>query len=44
MDWKDPVAFASQSLPSVEKSYAQLGKEALAIIFGDKKFNQYLLG
>ena len=39
-----PVAFASRSLAPVEKRYAQLNKEALAIVFGVKKFNQYLLG
>ena len=39
-----PVALSSRSLAPVEKNYAQLDKEALAIIFGIKKFNHYLLG
>ena len=39
-----PVTFASRSLAPAEKGYVQLDKEALSIVFGVKKFNQYLLG
>ena len=35
------IAFASRTLTSSEKSYAQLEKE---VVFGVKKFHQYLYG
>lgn len=37
-----PVAFASRSLAPAEK-YSQLDKEGLAIVFGVKRFHQYLV-
>ena len=39
-----PVAFASRSLAPAEKNYSQLEKEALAVIFGVKKFHQFVFG
>jgi len=37
-----PVAFASKTLTDAEKGYSQIGKEALSIIFGVKKFHQFM--
>ena len=39
---RQPVAYTSQTLSQAERNYAQLEREALAIIFDVKKFNQYL--
>lgn len=41
---KKPIAFASRLLHSNELSYSQIEKEAAAIIFGVRKFFQYLYG
>ena len=39
-----PVCFASRTLSAAERKYSQLEKEALALVFGVKKFNDYLWG
>ena len=39
-----PVAYASRTLTESEKNYAQLEKEALSLVFGVRKFHQYLYG
>ena len=40
MEW--PIAFASRTRHKSEKNYAQIKKEALAIVYGIKKVHQYL--
>ena len=34
-----PIVFASRSLAAAEKNYSQLDEEALAVLFGVKKFH-----
>ena len=39
-----PVAYASRTLTTPEKNYAQVEREALAIIFAVRRLHQYLYG
>ena len=43
-DEERPVKFASCTLSPCQQKYSQLEKEALAIIFGVKKFHKFLYG
>ena len=43
-DTDRPIYYASRSLATAERKYSQLDKEGLAIIFGVKKFHQFLYG
>ncbi|XP_043229035.1 uncharacterized protein K02A2.6-like [Amphibalanus amphitrite] len=39
-----PIAFASRTMTPTERNYAQVEREGLSIMFGLKKFHQYLYG
>ena len=39
-----PVNFASKTLTKTEQSYSQIKKEALAVLWGCKRFHLYLYG
>ena len=43
-DGEHPVAFALRTLTKAEQNYSQIEKEALALIFGLKKFHKYIFG
>ena len=39
-----PIAFASKSLTEVERRYANIEREMLAVVFGCKRFHTYVFG
>ena len=39
-----PIACASRRLLPAEKNYSQIDRECLGLVFGVKKFHQYLYG
>lgn len=43
-DLEQPIGFASRKLRPAERKYSVIDREALAILFGIKKFDQYLRG
>lgn len=40
----NPIAYSSKSLTKCQENYAQIEKELYAIVFGCKKFHQYVYG
>lgn len=43
-DGERPIAYASRSLTAAERAYSQIDREALGIIFGVRKYHQFLYG
>ena len=41
---EEPIAYASTTLINAERGYVQVEKEGLSIVYGIRKFNQYLSG
>ncbi|XP_033005510.1 uncharacterized protein K02A2.6-like [Lacerta agilis] len=42
--WEAPIAYFSRTLSSAERNYAQIDREALALVAGVKKFHDYVYG
>lgn len=41
---EQPIGYASRSLSKAERNYSQIEREALALVFGVKKFHSYVFG
>ena len=41
---EQPIAYASRTLSDSERNYSQIDKEALSLVFGIKRFHNYLYG
>ena len=41
---ENPIAYASRTMTASERTYSQIDKDALSIIYGVKHFDQYLFG
>ena len=39
-----PIAYACRTLSSSERNYAQIEREALSIVFGEKNFTSFCMG
>ncbi|GBN53209.1 Retrovirus-related Pol polyprotein from transposon 17.6 [Araneus ventricosus] len=39
-----PIAFASSTSPPIQRNYAHIEKELLAVVYGCKKFHQFVYG
>lgn len=42
--YEQPIVYSSRALTRSQQNYAQIEKEALAILFGCEQFHQYIFG